>query len=338
MSAYTSRVTTVQSLNFTQTVNLDTTRKLVRVSANKDLIDRIKEVATENFFLEAKYNRHWVALKNAPKLLRAMCWLIEDGEEVIVRSDVLQNLLSKLESSRRLDSAEANEFRSQIQTCQNLTSYVASLQKTRDVNKAVALAYYYRARSGEEGEALFWLCQAAEYAGRRGLAKYADVERFFSVIGSIKSASVFDSQAREVFSLACKSGVIKRLQLPLSTSYTPGRIEKMAEFLKVTSSVEEVVISGSFNPANEEEGYKLQLGDDGLVKIVDAIASNQNSVVHTLDVSRCGLSDVSAEKLLELLKASASLTTVVVTSNPKIGDKMRKALEDAQKPRSCTVM
>lgn len=285
--------------------------------------------------------------------------------DICILKREFQNVLSALQEHQYISSVDTKEFESNIQTNLTLKEYTEETEKTRDAKKAISLAHYSihtrKPLDHSPAASLYWLCEAKRYLGEQSLNELINLDEFLQNFKKIETTAPFRSEqwfrydVEEIVEAIVRCPSIKELDLPPQTDYYPDVAEKIGSFLAKTTYIEKVTfkktpffdyktkminsqtvipIADALRMNKSIKEFKISfanIGDEGVLKLLDAIESNPESKITLLDIRGCGMTDRSASKLVELLRKMKQLT--VFSQDNNFSEPLAKELEQISKER-----
>lgn len=332
---------------------------VIRFSRNSTLVEKIQQLAKgiQLYKIPRSYDEesgyYEIPAKDSLIFFEAIRQLQAKGSDICIPTKRFQNALRSVQENHYLTSKEAEIFKEKIKTSLTLKEYESDAEKTRDVNKALSMAYYHRntERTFSSNSAMYWLCEANGYLGDKSVGKVINLDEFFQKFKRIDSLAVFRSDAEVIADAAAKCSSIKKLYFSPFTSYYLETVKRIGSFLTKTTSIEEVVLASvwtacEYKRLSSETVVPIaealstntsitkldvcvtEIQDEGVLKILEAIESNPHSKIRALNFASCGITDVGAKKIIEVLRKREQITWINTYSNEAISKSVSNEIEE----------
>lgn len=211
----------------------------------------------------------------------------------------------------------------------------------RDFNSAISIAQSWvmdvRHGSGwAEDKALGWLYEAVSYKPTDiDIAQVINLDEFLSAFYRVTSSYLFHDIANPFLDALIRNKTIKELKLSCNIDDGFSEIfnyanSNLAAFIAGTKSLEKLDISTCNNPGKlkaedmthianglkfntsiEEINIQRQpIGDEGLIILLDALASNSKARLKKINLLQTGITDKGANVLIQFLKNHLTLVSV----------------------------
>ncbi|MGD2169050.1 MAG: hypothetical protein PVI40_02275 [Chlamydiota bacterium] len=235
-------------------------------------------------------------------------------------------------------------------------SFESETIRTQNAPNAISLAHHCL-EENSTGSAIFWLCEAKRYLGpEKNIREVIDLDAFFVRTGEeLESVAPFKLQdAPEILQVIRTS--IKSLNFNRFTNYSLRTTERIGECLSHSTSIETVNLSSANSYKTERlnadtlppiaEALKTntsikvldladtQIGDEGVLQLMEAIRSNPRSKLEKLNLFCCGMSNEVALKLLEFFKENEQIKAINIHMNNRVTISTVKAFEAINSERT----
>lgn len=310
---------------------------------------KIKKIQVVDY--ENSFEYYEMPAKNSRRLFKAINQLQANGAIIPISKGHLKETLISLQEHHYIKSKEADAIEASINTNLSLQDYKNKTTQTSDFTSAITLAYYYRERHFEQTK--YWLCEARKYletASKESLAKLISVDDFLlgkesgeicsnslSIIDLFEMDEIKDSLARYKILSFCEC------------CYPEYTYERVGQFLKKTPLIETVNLGRRYanpcycprDPGTRGYGkstldaktitpianalltnsrvtkinlYQCPILDEGVLKIVNAIKNNPHSSITQMYFFDCGITDISAQEIINLLREKDQIIQIDILS------------------------
>lgn len=286
----------------------------------------------------------------ARKFFDAIRWVQKNGAGICVPTILFQKTLGLL---RRYEYMTDQEIQSlDIQTSDTFEEYRKKVEEEKDVKGALSLANYYR--STDTTCAIHWLANAHLYAQGLSLDGLVDLDEFFRGFESLNSMDSLSGWTQLALAVA-RCPTIKELYVSPYESFSEEMVKSIGLLLEQMTSVTRVYICSS-NPSFEKKlnsqmmapiarGLTVNksvqsfsvvhspIGDEGVLKLLQALRENPDSQVSSLSFRNCNLTDVSAEELFKYMQEKPKMAHVDLAGND-ISIEWKEKFEKINKERA----
>lgn len=228
-------------------------------------------------------------------LFTAIQELQQEGVSIIIPSGKFKVLIDNLLENNIIRKNYAQQLQNDIKTSLIMDEYKKTARKTRDVNRAISLAYFYLTDEFYKQDAIYWLCEAQYYLAPRNISTLLDLDNFLENFSCIESPAVFYRGREEIIHAIAKCNIITSISLCPFTNYTCDITTNIGLLLKLTKSITNVNISATWST----DVYD-RLNEDTIGPIIEALKVNYSIV--SLNVSDTRLNDKVGEKILQAIK------------------------------------
>lgn len=332
---------------------------LISFEVRKDVAEKIIALAKKIPTLSWP-NCHFLQARNCGVFFEAIRQLQDNGTKITINPKVLRAALCALREASYITPQEEQKLQSTIRTGLTLREFEEEVEQTWDAEKALALARYYLAqnqkwRHGDQyccqTDALWWLCNANKFLHGQSIGSLLDLDAFFQNFTRIASSFAFFSHAQEITDALARCPFIKELYVSARSNYdnisqgvgrflersvsvesvdlthtdfpydccrelTPLSITPIANALRTNTTIQRLFLSNAYN-----------LGNEGVLKLIQAIEANPHSAIKTLYLRNCNMTDMSATALLELLKKREDITKVCTDHNEGISKQVQEEID-----------
>lgn len=324
-------------------------RETFRYDASGEVSEKIEKAVSMSLYSPVGCD---IPCSEAGKFFQVIHQLQAEGSIGPVPIQCVQKTIRDLTEHRHLTPAAAAELQNQVLCGREFKAYTDEVEETQNLDKALSLACHFREQAPHyHDSALEWLSKAKVYAKEKKLGDIIDLDAFFSAYTCI-GAEIFRSAAvdDELIQVAARTPQIVKVAINPFEKFRPDWTVYFAKFLELTKSVREVKSGGTWTTRQEcaltYEGvipiakalqtntsitelylWDTEIGDEGVVCVVDAILSNPASVIKKLNFFCCRMSDIGASKVLELVKTRKHITSVDIRKNGSVSEVLEKELE-----------
>ncbi|MBA2728287.1 MAG: hypothetical protein H0U49_08975 [Parachlamydiaceae bacterium] len=339
----------ILKIHFIKQCNGNTNNDVIRFSSH-NLALRIMEYVKVIPYMNNSYLVSYeIDAKDAEYALKALTKLQSEHSNMWIPLRIIHSLLGSLQEDNYITPTAAKDIEAQQHLKWTLHEYEGVATEYRDVEKALTLAHYYNNSNIGYGDIssfladdnLYWLLQAFVYSGKRNFGQLIDLEAFFKNIYFVNTApsfktsvDVFKDNAVDILEAMARSGALKMLKFSPYTHYTREVSERIGNLLKKTTSIHAVALKSTYSARawtklNSEtitpivDALKtntsimelhlsaMELGDIGILKIIDGIKSNPNSKLAYLFLDDCGMTNISGKVITEVLKNGSTALKIV---------------------------
>ena len=317
----------------------------------KKTVDSLKESVFEHIphfhyiGFDGRYAGHYgISAKSHEIFFRALQGLQVNGSSVCIERRSLQKVLCLLQQCRYITIEEAQRISSTAQTSTTFDQIKGDAITTKNPKMALSIAYYYQSKPGNfhDVEALEWLLRARKYSKNQPLHELLDLDEFLLNITRF-SSTILSSTITELDEPIARSSSTKEFYFDLHT-FTGDAIKRAEQILEKTQSIERAVFAPPWTKVKiiqpevvdfiatvmktnssitDLDLSETQIGDKGIISIIEAMEKNPNLKVKTLLLFACCISDSGANKIIELLKKREELSWVHIDKNPNISPSLQ---------------
>ena len=352
-------IDTASQLFRTLSLNREVTAPMqaIQFPPNQELAETIKRLAGRVSLYKILLGRSpliksfEIPATNAVSFFEAISQLQEHNSRICVTPSDLHAAFDSLQSHGYMTIPDVKRLRTSIKTPLSLYEYKQEAKRTSDIGKAISLAFYYRNREDPwHDTAVDWLCYAEKFAHEhhKRLGNLMDLNRFALGLKCIEVSIVFHEDFEEVAEALATSPSITMIRPFRYAECTQDSAQRVGRLLARSNSIEEVDLSTDWgtdwstsrlinttvipiaNALEINRSVKIFrvcdtcIGDEGVMKLSKAIRKNPCSNVRLLDLSRCSITNESAQHIPEFLRQHEQITHVFVR-----GNKINSSHEDA---------
>lgn len=329
MSSYWYTVSRPDSIRFSQGTALE--ELLAKYSLYRLPMDYSSD--SGKYEIEAKYATEFlnalISLKN------------ERGSAFTLGRNELHQLISELQKSAYLNIEQAQYYLKEIPVELTLEERRKLAEKNHDFNEAIALANIYKNDKESlfsTNSAIYWLTKAMEFKPNNvELAQVINLDDFFHSFNYLDYPYIFNKSMQPLLDALKKNNSI--IKVSFGVFFSPDCInECLAEYLTQTQTLKTLDISTTwsqdsynrlrakdmqfiahglkFNSSLEELDVSDQpIGDEGVIILLNALASNPNTKLKTLNLFCTGMTEKGQKALEEFLQTNKTLEWVNVREN-----------------------
>lgn len=299
--------------------------------------DLVKEIRASGYMIsirEMSETENIISTVFAKIFFDSIVKLQKSGTDIPIPKTPFEEILKRLKEMQFLTQENVESIKSEIKILPvpSLNEYKEKAELTRDVKMALSLACYYRNNPDvrfSSSSAFWWLCQAKDYLNGESLGEVMNLEEFLQGFQIVDTIYPFFRGREEIADACARCPTIKTLDPYPTGYYTPETTKSIGSFLRLSTSVENVNLSGGEERRIDSDNvtpiaealttntsikllslFTTDLDAKGIRKVISAIGSNPNSGITTLEF--CKMSKAMGEEFVEWLRAKEQITHVGV--------------------------